>query len=502
VWDVALPRGLRVHWYLWIRTPDDARLLGRLGMYCRTDRDPTNEERAAIRRAANLVTLAVDRAARSEELGHLALHDSLTGLPNRSLAIDRLEQALWRLADHDSMLAVLFVDLDRFKTVNDRLGHETGDALLVAVARRLSASVRRQDTVARLGGDEFVVLCEDLADEHQAEELAQRAAEALSAPYTFERAEISVTPSIGIAFTRRSTDLASSLLRDADAAMYRAKRLGGGRYEVFDSNMHTQAVARLLTERALRQALEHNELRVVFQPQFTLADGQQVAVETLLRWAHPTRGLVSPADFIPVAEETGLIVPIGSWVLNQACDRLAANANRTDDGPPLSVAVNISARQLLRPDFARQIARELRDRELDPSQLCLEITEGTLLDDLDANGEALRALKELGVRLSIDDFGTGGSSLTYLRQFPFDELKIDHSFIAGLGRSAADDAIVAATIDMAHALGMVVSAEGIETAEQRRRLTELGCDRGQGYLLAAPEEVPSRHLFLVAQQPA
>jgi diguanylate cyclase (GGDEF)-like protein len=414
----------------------------------------------------------------------MALHDNLTGLPNRALVVDRLHHALARLSDRHTTVAVLFIDLDRFKVVNDGLGHDTGDELLVEVGKRLTATVRRQDTVARLGGDEFVVVCEDLADESLAEELAARAAEALSAPFTLTRAEVSVTASVGIALTRRAGDAPSRLLRDADAAMYRAKGRGGARWELFDEAMHTQAVTRLLTERSLRQALEHDELRVVFQRQFELASGAAVSDEALLRWAHPTRGLVMPVDFIEVAEETGIIVPIGRWVLEQACAHSRRAESVTD--APTAVSVNISARNLMRADYSDLVGRCIQEHALEPARLCFEISEIALLDDLDTTNDALRALKDLGVRLAIDDFGTGGSSLTYLRQFPFDELKIDPSFIAGLGRSAADDAIVAATIDMAHALGMVVAAEGVETEGQRVRLVELGCDRAQGYLLAEP----------------
>ncbi len=253
---------------------------------------------------------------------------------------------------------------------------------------------------------------------------------------------------------------------------------------------------------ALREALERDELRVLFQPQFELATGERVADEALLRWAHPVRGLIAPGEFIEIAEETGIIVPIGSWVLEQVCERASRARNEGPDNGQLCVSANISARQLLRPDFPRFVHSVLREFDLDPSALCLEIAEHVLLDDQETTSGVLNALKAIGVRLAIDDFGTGGSSLTYLRKYPFDELKIDCAFVAGLGKSAADDAIVAATIDMAHALGMVVAAEGVETEVQRARLVELGCDRAQGYYLAPPEAVHARHLKLVKQQPA
>jgi len=502
---LCLAHGLQGLWSLPIRTPDGDDFLGLLAFLPHTVRDPQPSELAVLERVRDLAAVAIDRDARTTELGRLALHDTLTGLPNRALAQDRLEQALARLADDGSaasLVAVLFIDLDRFKLVNDGLGHETGDELLVAVSRRLNNSVRRQDTIARLGGDEFVVLCEDLADVDQAVELAERAALAFSEPFILSRAEVTVTASIGIAVTNRSSDRASSLLRDADAAMYQAKRRGGARHEMFDDAMHTQAVSRLLTERALRRALDGDELRVLFQPQFDLTTGRRVALEALLRWDHPVRGLVMPNDFLRVAEETGIIVPIGEWVLGRACALTHLTPTEGPNGRPLSVSINVSARQLHRSDFPALVARSLRDNGVDPARLCLEVAESALLEDMEATGSALRALKDLGIQLAIDDFGTGGSSLVYLRRFPFDELKIDRMFIEGLGRSAADDAIVAATIDMAHALGMVVAAEGVETEAQRARLRELGCDRAQGFHLGPPEDMVTRRLVLVAQQPA
>ena len=502
---VCLAHGLRGLWSLPIRTPDEGEFLGLLAYLPRTVRDLQPAELAVFERVRDLAAVTIDRDARTKELGRLALHDTLTGLPNRALAHDRLEHALARLADGgdaSSLVAVLFIDLDRFKLVNDGLGHETGDELLIAVSRRLNNSVRRQDTIARLGGDEFVVLCEDLDDRDQAVELAERALHAFSEPFVLSRAEVTVTASIGIAVTNCSSDRASNLLRDADAAMYRAKRRGGARHEVFDEAMHTQAVSRLLTERALRRALDDDELRVLFQPQFDLTTGRRVALEALLRWDHPVRGLVMPNDFLRVAEETGIIVPIGEWVLGRACALSRSSTATGADGRRLSVSINVSARQLQRSDFPAVVGRYLRDQAVDPTRLCLEVAESALLDDLEATGEALRALKDLGVQLAIDDFGTGGSSLVYLRRFPFDKLKIDRMFVEGLGRSAADDAIVAATIDMAHALGMVVAAEGVETEEQRARLRELGCDRAQGYHLGPPEDLTVRSLVLVGRQPA
>jgi diguanylate cyclase (GGDEF)-like protein/PAS domain S-box-containing protein len=501
--ELCLANGLRGMWSAPIRSPDGSEFLGLFAFFVRTVREPRASELAILERARDLAALAIDRDARTQELGRLALHDTLTGLPNRALAQDRLEHALDRLAqtDDDTHVAVLFVDLDRFKLVNDGLGHETGDELLVAVSRRLATTVRRQDTIARIGGDEFVVLCEDLRDEGQAVELADRAAQAFAEPFALSRAEVTVSASIGIAVTNRWSERATSLLQDADAAMYRAKRRGGARHELFDEAMHTQAVSRLLTERALRRALDRDELRVLFQPEFDLASGERVAVEALLRWEHPVRGLIVPGDFLRVAEETGIIVPMGAWVLAQACE-VARTTRHVGDDRPLTVSVNVSARQLQRPDFPDLVARTARDAGIEATALCLEISESAVLDDLDTTAEALRALEDVGVQLAIDDFGTGGSSLTYLRRFPFHKLKIDRMFVEGLGRSAADDAIVAATIDMAHALDMVVTAEGVETEAQRLRLVDLGCDRAQGYHLGKPETLATPRLVLVRRQPA
>jgi diguanylate cyclase (GGDEF)-like protein/PAS domain S-box-containing protein len=497
----AFAHGLRSFWALPIRGHDD-HALGYLGVYTRTQRSPSLAELSVLERARDLVAIALDRAAHTEQLGFLALHDTLTALPNRALGVERLDTALRSLPDSGPLVAALYIDLDRFKVVNDGLGHDAGDELLVAVGRRLAGAVRRDDTVARFGGDEFVVICEHLRDEAHAIELAQRALDSLGHPFALARAEIVVTASIGIALTHRASDRASDLLRDADAAMYRAKSRGGGRFELFDHVMHTQAITRLLTERALRQSLERDELRMLFQPQFDLLTNERVAVEALLRWDHPVRGVISPGDFLAVAEETGLIVPIGEWVLDDVCERLHVATMESSDAPVLPMSVNVSARQLLQANFTDRVRRTLFARDLDPGLLCLEVAERVLLDDHDSIRDALHALKNLGLRLAIDDFGTGGSSLTYLRRYPFDELKIDGTFVAGLDRSAADDAIVAATIDMAHALGMTVAAEGIETEAQRLRLAELGCERGQGYHLAAPAALDERHLRLVRRRPA
>jgi len=483
----ALENGLRAYWALPIRSPDGTRVLGMFSVYHREPHTPADSERAVVGRATHLAAIAFDRADAADRLGFLALHDPLTELPNRTLVVDRLTQVLLRLDRRRSTTAVLVLDLDRFTVINDSFGHDAGDELLVAVANRLVETVRPGDTVGRLGGDEFVIVCEDAGDDEGAEAIAERLAHAVAEPVSIARGDVVVTASVGIAISRSTSDRADGLLRDADAALYRAKAKGGARHELFDEAMHTSAVVRLLTERALRRAIDHDELRVWYQPQIDIATRETVAVEALVRWQHPVRGIVGPNEFIDVAEETGLIVPIGAWVLDQACAQTAAWRGPTSLGRPRTVSVNLSARQLARPDLPARIAAILRDRGTDPQTVCLEITESVLLDDLESTADAVRALKDLGLRLAIDDFGTGYSSLAYLKRFSFDELKIDRSFVDGVGEDETDDAIVAATIDLAHALGLVVAAEGIETEAQFERLAELGCDLVQGYLFARPQ---------------
>ncbi len=460
----ATAADLHLAWMMQVRAPNAAHMFAGFTVYWPPGASPGPAERSLLERWTAITAIAVDRSRAHERLGFLAMHDPLTGLPNRALVLDRLGHAVTRLERSSSRLAVLFLDLDRFKLINDSLGHEVGDRVLVAVADRLSHALRGADTIARFGGDEFLVLCEDLDSDEEAEELAERAAQALAMPLPLAAARSSSPP----ASASRSPAVRTSSRRRCCATPTRpctaAKARGGSGHEIFDQAMHTDAVARLLTERALRRAVDHDQLRVYLQPQRDLVTGEWAAVEALVRWLHPVRGVVEPAQFIPVAEETGLIVPIGSWVLDEAC-RWAGQA-RADGGATLGVSVNLSARQLLRAELPDRIMRTLEKFGLPPEALTLEITESVLLDDVDATGEAILALKALGVQFAIDDFGTGYSSLTYLRRFPFDQLKIDRSFVAGLGTSKADDAIVAATIEMAHALDMVVAAEGVETATQ------------------------------------
>jgi diguanylate cyclase (GGDEF)-like protein/PAS domain S-box-containing protein len=430
-------------------------------------------------------TASADEARKQieTELAHRALHDHLTGLPNRELFHDRLTVALARAARHHTMVTVLFLDLDRFKVVNDSLGHDAGDRLLVAVGARLRSVLRASDTVARFGGDEFAVLCEDVPDERETIALAERVVNALSKPFVLDKHEVVTTASVGIALSRRTGDRPERLLRDADAAMYRAKERGRSRYEVYDDAMRARSLRWLEAEGALRRAIEREQLDLAFQPCVSLTDGHIRSFEGLLRWTSPEIGDITPSELVKVAEETGLIVAVGSFVIARACRQLA---EWTAAGHSAGIAVNVSARQLGRTELFDDLARCINDSGIDPATLCLEITESVLMDDVQASLEALYALRSLGVALAIDDFGTGYSSLTYLKRFPVQVLKLDREFVRGLGRDPADEAIVGAVVTLARSMGVVAIAEGIETAEQLQTLQQLGCDAAQGYLFARP----------------
>lgn len=420
-------------------------------------------------------------------LEHQATHDPLTGLPNRALLMDRLEVSLARAQRFGTAVAVLFLDLDHFKVVNDSLGHTRGDELLIAAADRLKEALRHGgDTVARFGGDEFVILSEDLTGVADAERIAQRVGQLLAEPFHLGDDEVFVTASTGIAFTLAPAD-ASDLLRDADAAMYQAKEHGRNRYEVFDRRMRAEAVDRLSIENSLRRAVERRELRIHYQPKIDLRTGAIIGAEALLRWEHPDRGLLLPGEFIRVAEESGLIVPIGRWVIDQAIRQTQRWQAEVPRLAPLYICVNLSRRQLGDPHLVEDVAAMLDDTGIDPGLVDLEITESVLMDDVDLAHRALTDLHELGVKLVVDDFGTGYSSLSYLQRFPVDLLKIDRSFVAGLGVNKGDTAIVTAVLSLAHALGMAAIAEGVETAEQLAELRRLGCDMAQGFYLARPQ---------------
>jgi diguanylate cyclase (GGDEF)-like protein/PAS domain S-box-containing protein len=427
-----------------------------------------------------------ERKRFESELAHQATHDPLTSLPNRVLLLDRLEQALERAQRHHKRVAVLFLDLDHFKVVNDSLGHGVGDRLLVAIAERLKTVVRPGDTIARFGGDEFVVLCEDLETQADAIAVAERVNGVISGPFPMDESEVFIGVSIGIAFPDDIDAEPGTLIRDADAAMYRAKERGRARFEVFDNQMRASAVDRLDIENALRRAQERRELRVLYQPIISLVTGRVIGVEALIRWEHPERGMLNPGEFIRVAEETGLIVPMGAWVLDQSCRQIMRWQASIPDLGPLKISVNLSGRQLGHPNLVADVKQIISDTHINPSQVELEITESVLMDDVEMSEDALGQLKKLGVKLAVDDFGTGYSSLSYLRRFPVDVLKVDQSFLDGLGEDPSDSAIVTAIVTLAHTLGLSAVGEGVETQTQLDELRHLGCDMAQGFLMARP----------------
>jgi diguanylate cyclase (GGDEF)-like protein len=423
-----------------------------------------------------------------DELSHSALHDALTGLPNRTLFLDRLEQALLRR--DNSTVGVLFLDLDRFKFVNDSAGHHLGDEVLLAVAGRLRDALRPEDVVARFGGDEFTVLCEGLADRAAVEVVADRIARSVGRPMCIDGRELYLTVSIGIALARTGHgDSAASVLRCADAAMYQAKDAGRNRHAVYDDGMRVSAVSRMQVEADLREAIGRDELRLHYQPEVDLVSGEMFGVEALIRWQHPTRGLVAPNEFIPVAEETGLILPIGEWVLRAACSQAATWARLLGDRAP-RVAVNLSARQLAEPNLAETIVAILLETGAAATQLGVEITESTLLEDSRQATATLHRLRELGVTIALDDFGTGYSSLSHLQRFPVDVVKIDRTFVQEVDNSPDAGRLVAAIVAMAKALDLRTVAEGVEREEQATHLRSLGCDVAQGYYFGRPAPAP------------
>lgn len=428
------------------------------------------------------------RKRAEEQLVRDAFYDVLTGLPNRALFMDRLGHALKRLKRlmDGYGFAVLFLDLDRFKVINDSLGHMTGDALLVETARRLEKCVRPGDTVARLGGDEFVVLFDDVRDVESARFIAERVQSILSTPFYVNACEVFSSASIGIALSSQEYDRPEDILRDADITMYRAKALGKARVEVFDPSMRAHAVSLLHMETDLRRALERDEFRVYYQPIVALGTDAIMSLEALIRWQHPQQGLVSPAEFIPLAEETGLIAAVGEWVLRKVCADI--KEWQADGSQPVRVAVNISPVQLRRQGFVKSVTRILEEHRLGGESLGMEITENVLLDKTTATIEMLTELKELGIHIILDDFGTGYSSLSYLQHLPIDILKIDRSFVAKLTRDDEQTRIIETIILLGRNLGIDVIAEGIETDEQLERLKSIHCDQGQGFLFSRPIE--------------
>jgi len=427
-----------------------------------------------------------ERTLAEEKLLYEAFHDSLTGLPNRALFMQRLGHALVRTKRrHSYLFAVLFLDLDRFKLVNDSLGHLVGDQLLIAFVRRLEVCLRSTDTVARLGGDEFVILLDDIKDVKDATLIAERIQKELTSPFNLNGYEVFITTSIGIALSTTEYNQPEDILRDADTVMYRAKSLGKARHAVFDKEMHTRAVSLLQLENDLRRAVERQELQIYYQPIVSLRSNQITGFEALLRWNHPVHGIVSPLEFIPVAEETGLIIPIGYWVLHEACHQTHIWQEQFT-ASPLSININFSGKQFAQPDLIKQIDRILQETSLPGQSLKIEITESVLIENADLAANMLAQLKKLGIQVYIDDFGTGYSSLSYLHSFPIDALKIDRSFVKRMGRDNENPELVKTITRMAHNLNMNVVAEGIETSEQLTQIQDLECEYGQGYFFSQP----------------
>lgn len=449
-----------------------------------------------------------DRKAFEAELSHQATHDSLTGLPNRTLLVDRLSVAIARAKRQSTTVGVLFLDLDHFKVVNDSRGHSLGDSLLKEIAIRLALTLRPDDTIARFGGDEFVVLCGDLAGPEEAVRVGERIEEMLGNPFILDGTELFIGASIGISFLSGADPrtamhdpqrLAEELIREADAAMYRAKDRGRGQITVYDDSLRATTVHRLELDTALRYALERDELVVYYQPIFDLTSGHITRVEALVRWQHPKYGLMAPDNFIPLAEDTGLIIPLGRIVFTTACEQLARWQQKYDDLNSLTMSINISGRQLANPSLVSDIESVIVETGINPAHLDIEITESLLMDDVEFSLETLTRLKDLTVNIAVDDFGTGYSSLSYLRSFPVDYLKIDRSFVAGLSEQHGDEAIVVAIIRLAQTLGLKTIAEGVETADQLNQLRRFGCDLAQGFLLATP--MPSGRVEDVLTRP-
>ena len=485
----AARKGLRAVFTFPLRQGDQG--LGALDLY--------NDETGALDEATMVVaqTLAdvasayvVNAQARadlrdsSDEFQESSLHDALTGLPNRVLLSQRLDHAAQRALRSDKKVAILFVDIDRFKEVNDTWGHQVGDHLLMAIAARLSELLRPGDTLARMSGDEFVILCEDLDDAAVVEDLAARVGSSLAEPFGLEDLELRVTASVGIAFSGPGVEVPEQILQDADAAMYQAKGKGGAHHQVIDLREHDLAQRRVGMLQDLRGAMERGELRTDYQPIVRTTDGCMTGVEALLRWSDPIRGLVSPETIVPLAERSGLITPIGRWVLEQACrDRSRwQDAHRHGE---LMISVNVSPQQLMSEGFAATVETILSDTATRPGALMLEVTESVFVHDGDRALTVLNDLRDLGVSVALDDFGTGYSSLSYLRRFPVDVVKIDKGFIAELSNPTTS-AIVSAVVGLSHVLGMTVVAEGVETAEQRGDVAALDCEASQGFFFAHP----------------
>jgi len=483
--STLLDEGFGGLWLRSIRAPGDERLLGTITVLLERPADPSTAARESVDRIAHLTSIAIDRRAVDDRLRHQALHDSLTGLPNRQQLLNRVSGMLAAAGEGVLDSALLFVDLDQFKVVNDSLGHQAGDEVLDQLADRLVGAIRPQDFVARFGGDEFVVVCERVGGEEGAVAIAERLARTLEEPFAAAGSRVVLSSSVGIELVTDTSVAADDLIRNADSAMYRAKEMGRDNWVVFDEELHERLVRRLQLEQELRTAVTSGHITVRYQPQIRLADGWVVGVEALARWDRPGRGEVPPEEFVPVAEESGLIVALGRQVLEEAC-REAAVWRQQPGLADLGVTVNLAARQLTDDGLLDLVDGVLRENELPPDALCLEVTESALVGDLERATIAVQQLSDRGVKVAIDDFGTGYATLEHVRRFWMaNQLKIDQSFVAGLaGGGPQDDAIVSATVVLAHTMGMTAVAEGVETLVQRDRLVALGCELGQRFLFS------------------
>ncbi len=428
-----------------------------------------------------------ERILVQERFKYEALHDALTGLPNRNLLMERLKLGVNRIQNLDGYhFAILFLDLDRFKVINDSLGHLVGDHLLIAISYKLQSILRSIDLIARIGGDEFVILLDEIKDIQEAIRLTERIFQELKSPLKIEEREIYISTSIGLVFATKDYIRAPDLLRDADIAMYRAKSQGKGRYKIFNQEMHAEAIQRLHLENDLRRAIDQKQFRAYYQPIIDISNNRLVGFEALVRWQHPSRGFISPAEFIPLAEETNLVIAIDSWMLSTACEQLAEWIKKFPNHLPLKMSVNLSARNFMQANFIEEIDLILQKTGLDGSLLTLEITETMLIENINKTIDLLTELKSRNIQISIDDFGTGYSSLSYLHLFPLDNLKIDYSFVSKMRNEERNYQVVSTIINLGHHLGLAIVAEGIETVQQMQWLRELACEFGQGYLFSKP----------------
>ncbi|MDP1989817.1 MAG: EAL domain-containing protein, partial [Syntrophales bacterium] len=490
---LAVKAGLHGAFAFPIRSGND--ILGVVEFFSLASRPPDEALLQSTRAIGGQIGLFIARKQAEERIRHLAHYDALTGLANRSMFSQRLGHALAQARRNGMQLAVLFIDLDRFKNINDTLGHEAGDSVLKEVAERLHGCLRESDTIGRFGGDEFVALLEGIPQPMHCAEVAQKILAAVARPFALDTQEFHLTASIGISTYPADSEDLQSLLKNADVAMYRAKELGRNNFQFYSAQMNIHTLERLALESSLRGALERNEFVLHYQPKIDIRSGRIIGMEALVRWQHPTKGLIPPMQFIPLAEETGLIVPIGEWVLRTAC---ACNKSWQEQGlPPLRIAVNLSARQFAYENLLRDVARVLNETGLDAAFLELEITESMVMHDPEHAIELLNKLKAMGISISIDDFGTGYSSLSYLKRFPIDSVKIDRSFIKELPLDSDDAAITQAIIAMAHGLKLKVIAEGAETAEQLSFLRAHNCDEMQGYYFSKP--LPEHEFILLVQ---